>query len=639
MPRETQAESLARFRSKIDHAIRWRMQKNYTATWRRLIDAYAGEQIPPEYKGDRALVNMAFAVANIVVASTTTQYPKFTVKATKMNLDDQATIAEAVLNYLWQHYDCHEEFQQSVVDFTQVGHGWLKVGWCFEERSSDVAMSPEQQQEESLSRNMELSTEAMGDTEGAGELPSREDVEAEVSGRTTEMLVTVDDPYVERVSPFDMVIDPEAISMRTLRWIAHRIVRDLEEVREDKNYDSRVRHRVQADRMLLDSDMDDEPLDDPELGIDAERVTVWEFYDLRKQTWCVFATSGDGFLRKPEAIPYKYANPFVMLRNHEVVDRFYPMGDLEVIESLQEELNKTRTQAIDARKQYVRKFIGRASALGPDARAALASDSDGEVVLVEDDNQPLDQVLIHAPALQFDPSIYNAHGQTVMTDIQTVTGLSDYQFAQMPDTKRLATEAMAVQGATNARAQFMLARIERQLAQCGRKLLMLAMQFVDDERVARISGPGGDMMFQYTGEDIEGEYDLAVEAGSTQPNNDVLRRQEALSLFNTLAPLMGVVIDPVELTRYVLQTGFDIKNVDRFFLPQQPGAVPGQEPPPPEGAPAPPGGMPMGAPAPMGPGGGPPLPPMEPPPEMAVPGGGVPPGAEGNGQRILAGMA
>lgn len=637
MARETQAETLGRFRAKIDHAIRWRMGKGYTATWRRLIDAYAGEQIPPEYKGDRALVNMAFAVANIVVASTTTQYPKFTVKATKMNLDDQAVIAEAVLNYLWQHYDCHEEFQQSVVDFTQVGHGWLKVGWCYEEYETDVALSPEQQQAEREARNLELSVEAMSDTEGAGELPSREDVEAEVGGSSTELTITVDDPYVERISPFDVVVDPEAISIRTLRWISHRIVRDLDEVREDKNYDSRVRHKVQADRMLIDTDMDDEPLTDPEMGTDADRVTIWEFYDLRKQTWCVFAQSGDGFLRKPEAIPYKYANPFVMLRNHEVVDRFYPMGDLEVIESLQEELNKTRTQAIDARKQNVRKFIGRASALGPEARQALSSDADGEVVLVEDDTQPLDQILIHAPYLQFDPSIYNSHGQTVMGDIQTVTGLSDYQFAQMPDTRRLATEAMAVQGATNARAQFMLARIERQLAQCGRKLLMLAQQFVDDQRVARISGPGGDMMFQYSGEDIEGEYDLAVEAGSTQPNNDVLRRQEALSLFNTLAPLMGTVIDPVELTRYVLQTGYDIKNVDRFFLQQQ-APMPGQEPPPPEGAP--PGGMPMGGQVPpMGPGGGPPVPPPELPPEMAVPGGAVPPGAEGNGQRILAGLA
>lgn len=636
MSRESQAEQLARCRAKIDHAIRWRMNKGYTANWRRLIDAYAGQQIPAGYKGDRALVNMAFAVANIVVASTTTQYPKFTVKATKMNLDDQAVIAEAVLNYMWQHYDCHDEFQQSVVDFTQVGHGWLKVGWCLEEIDSEVALSPEQQEAEIESRNLELSAQAAQDTEGAGDLPTPQEVEADASGTTTEVTVEVDDPYVERISPFDLVVDPEAISMRTLRWIAHRIVRDLEEVREDKNYDARARRKVQADRMMIDADMADEPLDDPELGTDADRVTVWEFYDLRRQTWCVFSQSGEGFLRKPEAVPYKYVNPFVMLRNHEVVDRFYPMGDLEAIESLQEELNKTRTQAIDARKQYVRKFIGRSSALGPDARAALASDADGEVILVEDDTQPLDQILIHAPSLQFDPSIYNSHGQTVMTDIQTVTGLSDYQFAQMPDTRRLATEAMAVQGATNARAQFMLARIERQLAQCGRKLLMLAQQFLDDPRVARISGPGGEMLFEYSAEDIEGEYDLAVEAGSTQPNNDVLRRQESLSLFNTLAPLMGTVIDPIELTRYVLQNGYDIKNVDRFFLPQPP---PGQEPPP-EGAPQPPEGMPMGTPGqPMGPGGGEPAPPLAPPPEAAVPGGEAPPGAERNGQRILAGMA
>ena len=47
-------------------------------------------------------------------------------------------------------------------------------------------------------------------------------------------------------------------------------------------------------------------------------------------------------------MPYAYGQPFVMLRNYDVPDYFYPMGDLEAIESLQLELDKTRSQ-IDER--------------------------------------------------------------------------------------------------------------------------------------------------------------------------------------------------------------------------------------------------------------------------------------------------
>ena len=621
MPRKSQADRLEEYRSKIEHSIRWRQNEGYTATWRRMIEAYKGEQMPEGWEGDRSIVNMSFAVANIVVASVSTQYPKFTVKATKMGFDDQATIAEAVLNYLWQHYEFQDDFQQAVTDDVHIGHGWLKVGWRYHEEDVEPGEEVDVDQAALGAANTVVDQMALGDIEGAGALPTPEELERQLGSPTAE--VTVDDPFCERISPFDMVVDPESTGVRDLRWLAHRTVRHLEEVREDKAYSARARNRVEADAAVWDPDMD-EPLGDEDLGGDVERVTVWEFYDLVKGEWCCFAQSGDTFLRKPEAMPYGFDNPFVMFRNHDVPDHFYPVGDLEMMEPLQEELNKTRTQAIDARKQYVRKFIAREGALDERARNALTSDVDGEIVLIADDQVPLDQVVIHAPFLTFDPSIFNAHGQTISQDLQVVTGLSDYQFGQMPDTRRLATEAMAVQGSTNARASYQLSKVERSLARVGKRLLQLAQQFVDGTRVARITGAEGDLLFAYSADDIEGEYDFAVEAGSTQPNNDMLRRQEAMSLYNTLAPLFGTVIDPVEATRHLLQNGFDIKNVDRFFL-KQPMGVPGAPTPPGGAPPGMEGGPPGVGPAPPG---GPPLP-AGPPPE---------PGQE-NMRFAMAGMA
>ena len=58
------------------------------------------------------------------------------------------------------------------------------------------------------------------------------------------------------------------------------------------------------------------------------------------------ATSDDdgGFLIKPKEMPYASGHPFEMIRNFEVPDHFYPIGDVEQIESLQLELNETRTR-------------------------------------------------------------------------------------------------------------------------------------------------------------------------------------------------------------------------------------------------------------------------------------------------------
>ena len=59
----------------------------------------------------------------------------------------------------------------------------------------------------------------------------------------------------------------------------------------------------------------------------------------------------------PEKIPYAFGHPFVMLRNFEVPDHFYPIGDVQQIESLQLELNETRTQLLNSRKKFRRAWV------------------------------------------------------------------------------------------------------------------------------------------------------------------------------------------------------------------------------------------------------------------------------------------
>lgn len=641
MARETQASKLARYRDKVEASRQWRESRGYIDTWRRMIDLYRGK-LDHTDNSDQALVNMAFAVANIVVASVTTQYPKFTVAPNVMGQDDKAIIAEAVLNYAWKHYEFHDEFQLAIVDAMMLGHGWLKVGWHYEERKVNTPMSPDEQMALAMQTQAQADQEAAqaGSMQEAGQLPTDQEIEQQVGPNTSRVEVVKDDPFVERVSPFDVVIDPEATSMRELRWIAHRTVRDLKLVRDDGNYEPAGRKAAQADLALSGNhddeyDQDNNSTFNADEAQDTDRVTVWELYNLQDDEWCTFAQVGEGYLRKPQPIPTDlFKNPFVMFRDYDVPDTFYPIGEIESMESLQEELNKTRTQQIETRKQFIRKFIGRESALNEKAREALTSEIDGDVALVTEDDRPLADMIIQAPSLTFDPQLFNAHSQQIVGDMQMTTGLSDYQFGQMPDTRRLATEAMAVEGATNARSSYKLSRIERDLATAGRYLLAIMQQYLDTERVARVAGPGGEMLFSYTADDIEGEYDLNVEAGSTQPKNDMIRRQETVTLFQTLAPYMGTLIDPQELIRYLLQQGYDIKNVDRFMVQQQPMIDPATGQPmidpatgmPMQGQPGQPG-MP-GAPGMPGQGG----PGMAQPPASAPPqssnGAGAPPASQ-----------
>ena len=102
-------------------------------------------------------------------------------------------------------------------------------------------------------------------------------------------------------------------------------------------------------------------------------------------------------------------------------------------------------------------------------------------------------------------------------------------------------------------------------------MIQLMQQFMTGEEMARVAARSGDDLFvPYSRDDIVGEYDFSVEGGSTQPINDTIRKQQAVSLMNALAPLIGIVVDPAALARYVLQQGFDVVDPEKFIIQQQP---------------------------------------------------------------------
>jgi hypothetical protein len=486
------------------------------------------------------------------------------------------------------------------------------VGWKFVEQ--EMSLSDAEQQEmldEAISEVDAFAAEAPA---FAGGLPTDDEMAANVP--QTAMMVVEDQPFVERVSPFDIYVDPEATCMDDLTWIAQKIVRPLEEAQNDKRYKPSVRKKLTSDGGVNPM-YAAQFLDNREYLFDEERVTIWEFYDIRSNTMSVWGETTDEFLVDPMPMPYAYGQPFVMIRNYDVPDFFYPIGDLEAIESLQLELDKTRSQLMNDRKRYARKYLFHERSFGPEGREALESDEDGRMVPVVDENKPLSDVIIPMPQIPLSPEIY-AYSEIIENDINTVSGISEYARGAMPEIRRTATEASIIADAQNARASDKLAIVELSIGLIGRRVIQLLQQFMTGELTARVPNAPADLFVPFSREDIVGEYDFSVEAGSTQPLNDTIRKQQAVSLLNAMGPLVGSVIDPTALAVHVLKTGFDIKDPERFLMQTQAGPQTGG----PEGPPVAPPGDDQGltrAPA-------PPMPPPGAPLEGAfAPTGGVPP--------------
>jgi hypothetical protein len=565
MARASHADMLRDARRRVDAARRWRVDdEGLDAKWRRLIDRFDGRHFPPGRNGeDRIAVNLSFSTINVLGPSVAVNNPKIAVAPRKPEDEDRSAILEVVINYWWKHHDMQRALRLATQDTLICGIGWLKVGWKYRERT--VEMSEDEILEQIAMRMQEADEFAAANPQFAAEMPTDVDIAAEIGTTRTEALE--DRPFLDRISPFDVFVDPLATSLDDAAWVAQRIVKPVEEVRNDRRYEPKTRSALQADAYdrTLHQRRQNRRVED-----EAEMVTLWEFYDLRKGTVCVFAESGDGFLVKPQDMPLPFGHPFVQIRNYEVPDKFYPKGDLEELESLQDELNKTRSEMMNHRKRYKRKYFYRESAFGQAGIAALKSDDDNVMVPVLDDNQPFQDIFQPMPQTSIAPELYN-YSQQIEADIDTVSGVSEYARGSTPEIRRTATEAAILQDAQNARAADKLAKVEGAITEVARKLVQIAQEFLTGEHVAMIYGRDGlPLWVPYTREDIVGEFDFEVEGGSTQPQNDTLRRQNAISMMQALGPLLGTVIDPREFTRHLLQFGFNIRNPDKFLVAQQP---------------------------------------------------------------------
>ena len=227
------------------------------------------------------------------------------------------------------------------------------------------------------------------------------------------------------------------------------------------------------------------------------------------------------------------------------------------------------------------------------------------------------------PAIISPPEFYN-QSELISQDIDRVSGMSEYQRGGLPEIRRTATEAAIAQDAANARSSDKLAIIERAIADCARRLVMLAQQYMTGEQAVRVIGQSQQPVWINFDKDyLQGEFDFEVEGGSTAPVNESFRRQMALQVVDAMAPFAGAgIVNMPKLANYVLQYGFGIRDAASFI----------QEPPPPPQMAPEQGGPPQGGPPPEQ------MPPQGPPPGQPMP-QGLPPEAMAEGMPPTGGMA
>ncbi|MGH3441155.1 MAG: portal protein [Nitriliruptorales bacterium] len=533
-------------------------------------------------------INLVLAHTTIILASVAANDPQLLVMPIGGGepAEDTALISQSVLSYFWRRTDATDDLRDMAADTVKIGNGFGKVGWSHEEHDED---RDEDEITDELARLIE-GDRRLAELGGREPLPV-EELEAQVP--LTAGLVDRDEPYLEYVSPYDLFVPLDARRINEARWIAQRITLPVDEVREHPDFKNKstvtpdainagqhTAERIQAERGKDGSNLSREAIE----AFDV--ATIWEFYDMRSRRLMVFQIDAEKPLLD-EDLPYNHHySPFVHMRNYDDGGKeFWSFGDLENIASVQELFNEFVFEQVTSARRAGNKYLIDQQYLTSAMKAALESDEPDQIIPVDNPNdlplRDIVQVVARAalPAEQYQ----------VRTDLQQwmrdVTGINEFEAGGGLDRSHISATAVAVaDGVSTLRAQHKVAQVEKAARHAGLLMLMLCQEFLDEERAIRVSGSNGATWPKVSAADIQGEFKVYVEGGSTQAVNPATRRQKAVETLQAVFPVVAQMgYDPEPLLRSILRDlGMDPDQVlVRPTRPPADGAGAGGAPPDP----------------------------------------------------------
>jgi len=505
------------------------------SAWRRSEKMWEGKQWnDSEAEGDLVTVNMSFSTVNTIVPYITGSDPTFLVEP----YSGEATVQrargqQAILNRTWRsgRMAGNSHLKRMGFDALIYGDGFGKASYSIDE----------------------------------------------VLQGGKARAIEVANLWVDRISPWDVWLDPSAAGLHDARWAIIRVMRSVAELKAEKKF---------SHTKLLgsSSEADDNSGREPARDVTGDErdmmVAVYEFYDIASRELIVFTDQVDLPLQFVEEITC----PLAAMANHPLSKSPFSMGELEQLRWLQDELNKTRTQQIEHRRRNAAKYVVRPASLGSGAKDALESEEVNAVVEITDTTRTLEDIVMPLKMATISGDSYNVDA-TIKQDIYEISGVNEYLRGATPEIRRTATEATIIEGASNIKTAHKLRMVEAAARRLGQLLLgMMADVFplTEEDEVAliltgkeaqalaladpEVESPAGvtEARLVPDADLFKGVYEVFVEQGSTELRNPLMREQKYREMAMALveaAPILKELGVPINY-RKSFEMWFEAAGID-----------------------------------------------------------------------------
>ena len=469
-------------------------------------------------------VNKVFSYGRAMVPRVYFRAPRVCVTAMQPELVWHAKVVEAIDNLLIKQALLKTTLKMSTLDSYLCGVGPIKLGY-----DSEFGYLPEQ----AVTDDGETATQI--NTEEGNRIEYNEGIRPGT-------------PWALRVRPEDIVVPWGSTDASSLPWIAHYVLRPLDDVMHDQKY--KIKEELKGTRT---PSMDDEPrtIYRPRAERDKSLpfAELWEVRNLKEHKIEVFCEnqvimSSDDLLQI-DGLPWEF------LMFNPDPEYFWAIPDVSMLEPQQKELNDTRTQASRHRAIALLKFLYRRGTIKEEELTKFLSGIVGPAVAVEQEAENIANAIVtlqpHIP-----PDL-RAEALGILSDMRETLGFSQNQEgAFSPYHGKTATETMTVEQGFEVRVDERKDLVADLLVRIVRKWNQMIFRLWTQEKVVRIVSPQGEPFWiNYTGDQLRGDYLLTIDPDSGMPVSKGLKYQMGKELMELFGGDM--LIDQIGLRQVVLE--------------------------------------------------------------------------------------
>ena len=494
---------ITRWTEEVEAGIKYMKKYSTQDKWKDWRSHYRGD-----WGSNLIPVNRTFSYGRTLIPRVYFRSPRVSITATRPEFVRHALVVEAVDNMLIKALNLKKTLKTAILNTYISGTAPIKLGF-----DSEYGYLPEQ----AIGENSSTATQ----------IARREQRAIEYNTNVKPGM-----PWALPAMPEDVIIPWGYKDSDSLPWVAHRILRPLEDIKQDQKY--------QNTKDLAGTKQASSELQRRSAFQEDKTNLFGELFEIRVfDTKEIIVICENQLLLKSDDILQSGGLPWEFLTFNEDPEYFWGIPDAYILEPQQKELNEVKTQQSRHRKIALLKFLYLKGAVTEDQMNQFLSGEVGPAIGVDAESLATAIITLqpHMP-----PELWTEAAQ-VMNDMRESMGFSENQVGgyNRKGGNVSATETSEIAQGVDMRIDERKDIVADVMLNIIHKWNDMIFNLWDSEKIIEIVGPhGGSEWVEFTGDQIKCEYKINIDVDSGFPMTGNAKRQLADGLFKTYGgdPLM-----------------------------------------------------------------------------------------------------